>query len=196
MMGALIKRSYNAPTPDRREIARYAGARLDDGLTASLIDECLSEALPLISYNAVYTVCSLSITDGICDIDGIRIESSALAKCLCGAKRAVIVAATVGLSLDRVIAKYSRTDRARALIMQAIGTERVEAVLDELSNELRENYGAIRPRFSVGYGDAPLSAQREITARLDTARLIGVSLSESLIMSPSKSVTAIIGLEE
>jgi cobalamin-dependent methionine synthase I len=93
------------------------------------------------------------------------------------------------------MAKYSRSKPTRALIMQAIGTERVEALLDMLTEELKKEYGKLRPRFSVGYGDAPLAAQREITARLDTARQIGVSLSDSLIMTPTKSVTAIIGID-
>ena len=50
------------------------------------------------------------------------------------------------------------------------------------------------PGFSPGYGDLPLDLQREIFAALDCPKRIGVSLNESLLMSPSKSVSAIIGL--
>ena len=50
------------------------------------------------------------------------------------------------------------------------------------------------PRFSPGYGDLPLSLQRDIFRVLDCPRKIGLTLNESLLMSPSKSVTAIVGL--
>ena len=178
-----------------REILRYARSGADDSETVRLIEGCLAEALPQLSYKAVYTVETVTVSEEECNIGGIVIRSSSLAKNLSGARRAVLVCATVGLGQDRLIAKYSRTQPTRALIMQAIGAERVEAVLDALTDELEKEYGVLRPRFSVGYGDAPLTAQREITERLDTARRIGVSLSDSLILTPTKSVTAIIGAD-
>ena len=54
----------------------------------------------------------------------------------------------------------------------------------------------IKPRFSPGYGDVPLEIQKDIVMLLDCAKRIGVSLNDSLLMSPSKSVTAFIGLQE
>ena len=50
-----------------------------------------------------------------------------------------------------------------------------------------------KPRFSPGYGDLSLEVQKEIFSLLDCPRKIGVSLGDSLLMTPSKSVTAIIG---
>ena len=50
-------------------------------------------------------------------------------------------------------------------------------------------------RFSPGYGDLPLEFQREIFRALDVPRRIGVSLGSSCLMSPSKSVTAIVGIK-
>ena len=49
-------------------------------------------------------------------------------------------------------------------------------------------------RFSPGYGDLPLDVQRPLFAALDVPRKIGVSLTDSLLMAPSKSVSAIIGI--
>ena len=60
---------------------------------------------------------------------------------------------------------------------------------------LKEQYKDIKPRFSAGYGDFPLSAQKEIFGMLDCARQIGLTLNDSLLMSPTKSVTSIVGLE-
>lgn len=56
--------------------------------------------------------------------------------------------------------------------------------------------GDTRPRFSPGYGDLPLALQRDIFHALDCARKIGLTLNDSLMMSPAKSVTAIIGITD
>ena len=58
---------------------------------------------------------------------------------------------------------------------------------------IRDSGLAVRPRFSPGYGDLPLALQREVFAALDCPRRIGLTLSDSLLMSPTKSVTALIG---
>ena len=51
----------------------------------------------------------------------------------------------------------------------------------------------LRMRYSPGYGDLPLEAQRPLLAALDAARQAGITLSSALLMMPSKSVSAIIG---
>ena len=188
-------KSYDEPKVNIREILRYAKSGSDDKETEALVRECLTEALPRLSYKTVHLVLDVTVVADTCNIGGIIIHSTSLAKNLSGVKKAILTTATVGLGIDRLTAKYSRTSPTKALIMQAIGTERVEAVLDELTKELEAEYERLRPRFSVGYGDAPLTVQKEITERLDTGKTVGVFLSESFIMTPTKSVTAIIGIE-
>ena len=110
----------------------------------------------------------------------------------------VVFAATIGLELDRLIARYSRLQPVKALMFQAIGAERVEALCDAFNEEVKcraaENGESTRPRFSPGYGDVPLALQADIFCVLDCPRKIGLSLNASLLMTPSKSVTAIIGV--
>ena len=110
----------------------------------------------------------------------------------------VVFGATVGLAIDRLIARYGHISPVKALFFQAIGAERIEAVCDLFCADIQREYAACGyqagARFSPGYGDFPLSAQRDIFRVLDCSRKIGLSLNSSLLMSPSKSVTAIIGL--
>ena len=107
-------------------------------------------------------------------------------------------AATVGLELDRLIARHSRLSPARALALQAYGAERIESLCDAFLRNVQSECASegitLRPRFSPGYGDLPLSFQRTLFETLDCARKIGLTLNESLLMSPTKSVTAIVGL--
>ena len=100
------------------------------------------------------------------------------------------VAATVGVGIDRLIAKYSRISPSKALMLQAIGAERIEALCNAFCNDLSACDNSCIKRFSPGYGDLPLEVQRDIFSVLDCGKYIGVSLNGSLVMSPSKSVTA------
>ena len=135
---------------------------------------------------------------GSLDLGFMVTESQGLARNLCGCDKLVLFAATIGLAPDRLIAKYGRLSPVKALCMQAIGAERIESLCDMFCGELGETYAAdglfLRPRFSPGYGDLPLEAQELVFKALDCHRKIGLALNDSLLMSPSKSVTAIVGL--
>ena len=125
-------------------------------------------------------------------------HSAGLSKNLFGCKEAVVFAATVGIGLDRLIAKYSAVSPAKALMLQAIGAERIESLCDAFCGDLGTDLGGLdkmlKRRFSPGYGDLPLDMQRDIFRVLDCSRKIGLTLNESMLMSPSKSVTAIVGI--
>jgi cobalamin-dependent methionine synthase I len=69
-----------------------------------------------------------------------------------------------------------------------------DAFCAELKAEAMENGCFTRPRFSAGYGDLPLSLQKDIFRALSPEKHIGAALRESLIVSPSKTVTAIVGI--
>lgn len=198
-MSAVFTKNYAAPPVDRAEILRYASARgCDDPALAALIDECLCEVEGVLCYKLCYCELPLAREDGEIGLGLIKSGSDTLKKAFSGCERALLFAATVGVGLDRLIARYGTLSPAKALCLQAIGTERVEALCDlfcrETSEALASDGRLLRPRVSPGYGDLPLELQREIFALLDPARRIGVTLNDSLLMSPSKSVTALAGI--
>lgn len=125
-------------------------------------------------------------------------RSASLSRRLDGCCAFVVFAATVGVGIDRYISKYAALSPARALLLQALGAERVESLCDTFCERLRARKAAdglvTLPRFSPGYGDFPLEAQTEIFRLLQPQKRIGLTLNESLSMSPSKSVTAIVGV--
>ena len=196
-MSAILVKKYASLPISESEILRYAGAKGDIPKSRELCRSVIDEALSLLDMKVCYTELFVTVSEGVCDFGYFKINSKSLAKNLFGCERVILFAATVGIGLDRLITKYSRLSPLRALFAEAVGTERVEAVCDAFSLDIAKEYGKkTKPRFSVGYGDAPLSAQKDIITLLDTARLIGVSLNESLVMSPSKSVTAFMGIEK
>ena len=187
------------PDCDKKEILRYAGVRGEDERTCALLDSTLSVVVDKIAPRLCYIEYPICILDKSVSIGHITVGSSNLATALSGCESAVVFAATVGLEIDRLIHKYSEFEPARALILQAIGTERVEALCDLFCHKLIEERAlvgqTVRPRFSPGYGDLPLNLQIPIFEALNCPRNIGITLNDSLLMSPSKSVTAIVGIK-
>lgn len=187
MSGTVLTKTYCEPPFSERDILRYAGAKNADDEVCDLLRSCLDEVGDKLSYRVCY--CEITVRD----LQALGISSRDLAACLDGCDRAVLFAATVGLELDRLIAKYGRLSPARALMLQAIGAERIEALCDAFCTELAKEHRTTA-RFSPGYGDLPLSCQKDLFAVLDCERKIGLTLTDSLLMLPTKSVTAIVGI--
>ena len=107
----------------------------------------------------------------------------------------VFLCGTIGAEFDAWQRRLSVTSAADALLSQQIGLDAVEKVMDELENEVKvkvEGEGLkLKPRRSPGYGDLPLELSREIINCLDATKKIGVSITDSNLLVPSKSVTAI-----
>ncbi len=166
-----------------------------DGTLGTLLEECIREAEEQLNYRLCYRILPVRVSGANCDFDAFRLRSQNLAKYLNGCESVILFAATVGVGLDRLIAKYSRISPSKALMFQAIGAERIEALCDTFCEDMREKCASVKKaRFSPGYGDLPLTAQKDIFVVLDCARKIGLTLNDSLLMSPTKSVTAIVGI--
>ncbi len=197
MSTTVLKKFYTEPPVCKSEILRYAGCKSPDAEIQKLLDTCIDEALGRLEYKVCYIKTPVSVTNNICDFSFFCATSNKLAKNLNGCNEAVIFGATIGVEIDRLIAKYGHISPVKALIFQALGAERIEALCDVFCADLQtaENVG-LKPRFSPGYGDLPLSTQTNIFNLLNCSKNIGLTLNNSLIMSPSKSVTAIVGLTE
>jgi len=190
------------------EIRRYAGlgkaalgANADIDLTKenAILEECLKEALPVLTYKVSYRRDSVEWTEGRPNLPFDGYDSKDILVNLKGCDEIVMFAASLGIGIDRLIARYNRVSPVKALFLQAIGAERIEALCNLFNTEIRDEANTsgktTHPRYSPGYGDLPLDVQKEFVTILDCGRRLGVTLNESLLMSPSKSVTAFIGIE-
>lgn len=190
---------YKTLEIDKNEALRYARADKTDAESIALLNSCIAEAEDKLSYKGCYARVEIGVLGDTVDMGFARVNSHSLARCLDGCGEAVVFCATVGVGIDRLIARYSATSPARAVMLQALGSERVEALCDEfcarISKDEKTANRVTRPRFSPGYGDLALDLQRSIFAYLDPTKHIGVALNDNLFMSPSKSVTAIIGIK-
>ena len=110
--------------------------------------------------------------------------------------QAVLLLATLGAPFDALLRTQQARDMAQAAILDACGNVLVEEACDLVEQELRSQLPSLylTDRFSPGYGDLPLSLQPVILRALDATRQAGVHLTDRLLMNPSKTVTAIVGL--
>lgn len=195
MNTAVFSKTYIEPPFCEKEILRYAGCKEADSQTAALVRSCIGEIRTKLTYKVCYSLFEVEIRDDICDFGAFTVRSRNLAGHLKGSESAIWFAATVGVETDRLIARYGHISPVKALMFQAIGAERIEALCDMFCADISKEYhtGA-KTRFSPGYGDLPLEAQKDVFTVLSPEKRIGLTLNDSLLMSPSKSVTAVVGL--
>lgn len=196
MQNPVCFRSYTAPEFDKKEILRYAGVKDLDETLGALIGECIAETEGKLDYKVCYREFPVAEKDGILDLSFTETQSEDLKKNLRDCSEAVLFAATVGIGIDRLIAKYQTVSPVKALLFQAIGAERIESLCNAFNGDITEAKKPLKtkPRFSPGYGDLPITLQKDIFAVLDCRKYLGLTLNGSLLMTPSKSVTAIIGV--
>jgi len=199
-MSQVTFKEYGLTEPDVKEILRYAGVRGDGREYTELVSELLRLSEREIRPRACYIRVPVMVSGTHVDLDLFSVVSSSLSRALFGCSEAYIFAATIGVGIDRLMAKFGVSRASSQLILQAIGTERVERLCDLVCKELEEQTAVegnvCTGRFSPGYGDLPLSAQSDVVRILDTGRKIGVTLGETLLLTPTKSVTAIVGIKE
>ncbi len=197
---SVTTKSYDFPPVNFNEIYRYAGGDSSLPEFTSLVNECLSLAKNKFVFNVCYTSLPVNVTENTVILGDYKIKSNNLSQNLIDCKNAVIFGATIGIEIDRLITKYGKTEPIKGLIFQSIGAERIEALCnmfnDEISAKENESGKFTKPRFSPGYGDFALENQKEIIKLLSTSKNIGLTLNESLLLSPSKSVTGIIGITD
>ena len=193
-MSAVMLWQGELPPVCREEALRYAGVKTETPQMGAMLDECRALCEGQIHPRVCCARYPVRRSGELLDLGFAQTDSAALRRNLAGCEEIVLFAATIGLEMDRLIARYAHLSPARSVMLQAIGTERIESLCDAFEECLIAQGHDLRPRFSPGYGDLPLALQRDIFAALDCPRQIGVSLNESLLMTPSKSVTAIIGL--
>ena len=198
MTGQGIK-SFELDDYNRREILRYAqcpGSADDE--TLRVMEECIKECEDAAAFSGrvsyiVLPILSLDAGSGQIDMQHLNVTSRSLAANLDGCKEAVVFTATVGPTIDRMIKKYNKLDPVKALFMQALGAERAETLCNMFCNSFPQK---LRPRFSPGFGDLTLEIQPQVLAVTNARKNLAITLDGGFLMSPSKSVTAFVGVEK
>lgn len=175
----------------------YKGGEIPQNILA-LADECEKAVLDNISPKYIYRVFDINHSD-----EGVRVEGTSLlfkgkdiSEHLKGCEKCILMCATLSVGADKVIRKYETGEMEKAVIADCLASAAIEQVCDIAQEEILsylEGYN-FTWRFSPGYGDFPLSIQRDFINVLEAQKRIGLNVTESLILIPRKSVTAVIGI--
>ncbi len=190
---------YNAiiPAVDSEETRRYAGLSRAENFPEDKIAAACQTAQMLIEPRCVWEEYPYDCQKNMVG-DTFALTGKSIAKHLQGCVGAIILAATVGEEIEGEIERLFKTGNyAAAVILDAAATAAAEQTADAAEKVIRKEKAAaglaMKPRFSPGYGDFPLTEQPAFIT-MSHAEKIGISLSENLMLMPRKSITAIIGL--
>ena len=184
-----------------KEAVRYLGYGKNevDDKTLQEIQDSFRELERLADKKSIYRIFELSLKDeNELKIGNVEIYSRNLRTNLKDCKQVVLFVATLGTEVDRLIRKMQVVDMAKAVVMQACAATLLEEYCDELQQKIAEHMQEqgkyIRPRFSPGYGDFSIQHQKDVLAMLEASKRIGVTMTDSYMLTPTKSVTAVIGI--
>jgi 5-methyltetrahydrofolate--homocysteine methyltransferase len=173
------------------ETLTYLGFKgnIPDGRILAVIKRCEGVLLDTITPRFVTKVTEIS---------NPLIFGDDLRELLSDCEKAVFFCSTLGQMTDRLINSSGVTNVSEQLYYDALANAAIEQVCDKVMEIIGVKYPeySCTTRFSPGYGDYPLALQPQILEFLDAKKRIGVTVNESLLMLPSKSVSAVFGLKK
>ena len=190
---------------DKKETYRYLGYHFGgevplDAELEKMVDELTKKVAEAATPRCAYEVYDLEVTDGTCVLSQngtlLTINSARLAAHIKGCRQAILFAATIGPGVDMLIRRYNGRSTIKPAILQAAGASAIEAFADDVTERIKDNFinNTFKMRFSPGYGDFSLEHQNDFFRLLNLEKNLGMSLNSALLMSPSKSITAVIGV--
>ncbi len=148
----------------------------------------------------IYRVFSIEETEKGIKLNGTRLilTGKDIKKHLKDCDSVVLMCATVSSKADELIRAKEHEDIAQGFMTDCLASAAVEAVCNEIENELAARLSTkfFTWRFSPGYGDLPLDVQPHILEVLNASKRTGITCNSSMMLIPSKSVTAVIGLSD
>ena len=179
---------------DKSELARRL--LVDKSFDLSAFDDITGKAFAQIGARCVYIRVPVALFDeDVCALGFAKVKSRDLHKNLSGCREAFVFAVTLGLDTDRYLLKLSNTSQSSHFICDGYFSAAAESVCDAAEKRIKGSLSC-KPRFSPGYGDLPLEFQKDVLAALNASKLCGITLTDSLLMTPQKSITAVLGIKE
>lgn len=184
----------------QEEALRYLGAAGADEALRQAVAEAAEWLEARVRPRWVYRVFPLTAEGGGVTLTGagLTLTGNLAQTMLADCRQAALMACTLGQEWERLMREAQARDISRAVMLDACASAYVEAGCDEAQAEIAARMPGtyLTDRFSPGYGDLPLSLQPGILRALDAERRLGLHATQSDLLLPQKSVTAVIGLSE
>ncbi len=168
-------------------------ARLQSRLPVEGAEHCLQELRKVITCRYSFRRVPILRESDTLELGFGKIQSRSLAKNLEGCNEAFLFAVTLGIGVDRLLMRLSVSDTAEHFITDALASTLADAACQLAEDELKGTLNCAK-RYSPGYGDLSLSYQEPLLRFLQ-GQAIGITLTKNLLMVPTKSITAIMGIK-
>lgn len=201
-MKQLLQNVVFAPKVNMKEAIRYLGYRkampdeeMLDGIetTARETEQAAVPRFVCAQFSLSRDGDGLAITD-----TSLQLEGKAIARHLKNANECLLMAATLGVGIDALSRRYQTVSPLRALLLDACANSLIEDLCDQIQSaaeqEICGQSQKLTWRFSPGYGDLPLTVHSVFLPLLDTGRRMGLYETQQHLLTPQKSVTAIMGI--
>jgi hypothetical protein len=178
----------------------YADEYQPSARILSLVNDYIENYHDLIAPSYSYTIRDIVLVEGADTIieGSITFESKVIEQLLKRCEKVAVFALTIGNHLEEMVAYLAENGLVlQATVLDAIGSGAAEKLADYVEDRIRRLASieglVASQRFSPGYCDWEVSQQKMVFEALkgDTA---GISLTDSLLMIPRKSVSGIIGI--
>ena len=197
-----MEKSIKLTSLNRKEALRYLGYKKNapDERVEELMDECEELVLKTAVPRFIYKKFDFTVNE-----DGVAFKNTSMVlpgesikKHLYKCDSAICMAVTISEGIDRQLRVLQLTDMAKALVFDSLASVAVEQACDKVEELLREEYPDYYQtfRFGLGYGDLPISLQGQFLHVLNAPKQIGLNVSSTDMLTPTKSVTAVIGLSK
>jgi hypothetical protein len=172
-----------------------------DSYTGELIDTCISACRKVMSPQAGFIQFKAIKTDasGQLFIEDSSFQTGrAIKKMLAGAETYVFLIATAGPGPETLARELlEKGEFLEGYITDMVASTLVESVANQLQDHIRQLAAQrglkITNRYSPGYCKWDVSEQQKLF-KLFPENCCGISLSESSLMSPIKSISAVLGI--
>lgn len=176
----------------------YRGQKIEENTEAE-IKKYIKIADEQLKPKYIYRIFDLEPAEGmILKNTNVAFYGNDIKKHLSGARQCAVMAATLGMESERILSRLSKLSIFEAVIFDAVCTAKIEELCDKCENEISEaiENSYINFRYSPGYGDFTIDCQCDIVRLLSAEKTIGLTVTDSFLMIPQKSVTAVIGIFE
>lgn len=193
---------------DKKEVLRYLqykNQNLSNNINEE-IDNCINRTNEIINPRYVFRTYFIEKQDinnkkiVYLKDSNIKFESEDIYKLFDKCDECILISATLGLEIEKEIRKLTYTNLSKGLIIDACATTAIEEVCDILQDnierELLKENKHITMRYSPGYGDLSIEKNVDIINILNSQKEIGLTVTDSGIMIPRKSVVALIGVSK
>ncbi len=186
---------------NKREVRRYLGIKSGDGgVSDALIERLYGLASARFAPRLISGEYDIEKREDGYALTGTDVvfKGKLIEKVLNGCSGLVLFALTLTLESDKMLREFSAKDMTQAVVLNAVLTDYIENAANEFEAKVKAEQSSAgkgaRPRISCGYGDFDLAAQRDIITLLKADKYLGITVNESNMLTPVKSVTALIGI--